>query len=157
MAELLEAWRQVIDESIATVESIKQRIYKDETIIGHSSLTPSWPIGSPLASSWPIVDALNFAQDVMKIQRENTMTDPIGMSDIEKPALPTNHFDPQSEPILQFFRYDHLPEHLQDVSRSFSILAAALVESLPRNPERTVTLRKLLESKDAAVRARLFK
>jgi hypothetical protein len=28
---------------------------------------------------------------------------------------------------------------------------------LPRNPERTVALRKLLEAKDAAVRAQLFK
>lgn len=28
---------------------------------------------------------------------------------------------------------------------------------LPRNPERTVALRKLLEAKDAAVRARLAK
>jgi len=36
-------------------------------------------------------------------------------------------------------------------------LAQHLVESLPRNPERTVALRKLLEAKDCTVRARLFK
>jgi hypothetical protein len=34
-------------------------------------------------------------------------------------------------------------------------LAHRIVEELPRNPERTVALRKLLESKDAAVRAKL--
>ena len=61
------------------------------------------------------------------------------------------------EPILQFFAYDHLPPHLQEVSKPFGDLADQIVATLPRNPERTVALRKLLESKDAAVRARLFK
>lgn len=61
------------------------------------------------------------------------------------------------EPIMQFFAYEHLPAHLQEVSRPFGELAKTIVEVLPRNPERTVALRKLLESKDAAVRARLFK
>ena len=61
------------------------------------------------------------------------------------------------EPILQFFAYEHLPAHLQEVSKPFGDLARAIVDTLPRNPERTVALRKLLESKDAAVRAKLFK
>jgi hypothetical protein len=61
------------------------------------------------------------------------------------------------EPILQFFRYDHLPEKLQVVSKPFGDLASELVRELPRNPERTVALRKLLEGKDAAVRAMLYK
>jgi len=63
----------------------------------------------------------------------------------------------ENEPILQFFAYEHLPSHLQEVSRPFHAMAYHLVEKLPRNPERTVALRKLLESKDAAVRAMLFK
>ena len=46
---------------------------------------------------------------------------------------------------------------MQDVSRPFGEIAETLVKTLPRNPERTVALRKLLEAKDAAVRARLFK
>ncbi len=58
---------------------------------------------------------------------------------------------------MQFFAYEHLPAHLQEVSKPFGELAKTIVETLPRNPERTVALRKLLESKDAAVRARLFK
>ena len=37
------------------------------------------------------------------------------------------------------------------------LLAGRIVETLPRNPERTVALRKLLEAKDAAVRALLAK
>lgn len=74
------------------------------------------------------------------------------------------------EHILQFFAYEHLPPHLQAVSKPFADLARAIVGDergmpegtstqfpLPRNPERTVALRKLLEAKDAAVRAALAK
>jgi hypothetical protein len=61
------------------------------------------------------------------------------------------------EPLLQFFEYAHLPDHLQGVSRPFCDLAQQLVIGLPRNPERTVALRKLLEAKDCAVRAALWK
>lgn len=61
------------------------------------------------------------------------------------------------EPIMQFFAFSHLPEQLQAISRPFGELAARIVETLPRNAERTVALRKLLESKDAAVRANLAK
>lgn len=62
-----------------------------------------------------------------------------------------------SEPLLQFFAYGHLPPHLQEHSKPFGDLAQKLIETLPRNPERTTALRKLLEAKDCAVRARLFK
>ena len=61
------------------------------------------------------------------------------------------------EPILQFFAYEHLPEGLQSVSMQFAHMAQRIVDTLPRNPERTVALRKLLEAKDAAVRAKIFK
>ena len=60
-----------------------------------------------------------------------------------------------SDPILQFFAYAHLPPRLQAVSRPFCDLARDIVVLLSPNPERTVALRKLLESKDAAVRAAL--
>lgn len=62
-----------------------------------------------------------------------------------------------NEPILQFFAYAHLPAHLQSVSQPFSDLANDVIMFLPANEERTVALRKLLEAKDAAVRAKLFK
>lgn len=61
------------------------------------------------------------------------------------------------EHILQFFAYSHLPPHLQTVSRPFGDMAQQIIETLPRNPERTVALRKLLEAKDAAVRALVAK
>jgi hypothetical protein len=61
------------------------------------------------------------------------------------------------DPILQFFEYEHLPEHLQEASRPFGQLAVDIVIGLPRNAERTVALRKLLEAKDAAVRAKVMR
>ena len=60
------------------------------------------------------------------------------------------------DPMLQFFGYGHLPDHLKDISQPFSVLAEQIVATLPRNPERTVALRKLLEAKDCAVRALLY-
>lgn len=59
--------------------------------------------------------------------------------------------------LLQFFAYAHLPPHLQAVSKPFGDLAQHLDETLPSNAESTVALRKLLESKDCAVRAVLEK
>lgn len=81
---------------------------------------------------------------------------------------PTQH-------ILQFFAYQHLPPHLQAVSRPFCELACAVANGqqpddeaagciiinkgapLPDNPERLEALRKLLEAKDCAVRALVAK
>lgn len=62
-----------------------------------------------------------------------------------------------TEHILQFFAYAHLPTHLQVISMPFSELAHDVIMAQPRSPERTVALRKLLESKDAAVRAAIAK
>lgn len=59
------------------------------------------------------------------------------------------------EKMLAWFRFEHLPEKLQAVSRPFGELAIHLTHTLPASAERTVALRKLLESKDAAVRAAL--
>lgn len=61
------------------------------------------------------------------------------------------------EPMLQFFAYAHLPDHLKQISAQFHNTAVWMANELPRNPERTAGLRKLLEAKDCAVRARLFK
>ena len=56
--------------------------------------------------------------------------------------------------VFQFFTYEHLPPHLQEVSKPFAELAKQVAErDKIGNPETTVALRKLLESKDAAVRA----
>lgn len=56
--------------------------------------------------------------------------------------------------LLAFFEYDHLPPALARVSRRYHALAYELAndDSLG-GPELTVALRKLLESKDCAVRS----
>lgn len=63
--------------------------------------------------------------------------------------------DNVEERMLKWFAYDHLPEYLRVVSAPFYMLARRLCESLEPGPERTVAFRKLLEAKDAAVRAKL--
>lgn len=74
---------------------------------------------------------------------------------------------PAVRDILSFFRFDHLPAHLASVSAPFCHLAHAIALggdcaevgpiAFGRGPltgaELTVALRKLLEAKDAAVRA----
>lgn len=61
----------------------------------------------------------------------------------------------EDEPMLKYFRFDHLPEFLRIVSYKFAELACAIARDLPKNAERTVALRKLLEAKDCAVRSLL--
>jgi len=62
---------------------------------------------------------------------------------------------PPPEPLLKFFRFAHLPFFLQKASEPYCVLAHQLVQMLPGSAERTVALRKLIESKDCAVRALL--
>lgn len=62
---------------------------------------------------------------------------------------------PAIQGVLKFFSYSHLPEKLQAVSKPFGDLAQQVAERAPDNAETTVALRKLLEAKDAAVRATL--
>lgn len=58
-------------------------------------------------------------------------------------------------PIMKYFAYEHLPEKLQEVSKPISDLARQMDESLPDGAEKSAGLRKLLEAKDALVRAKL--
>lgn len=57
--------------------------------------------------------------------------------------------------VLNYFKCSHLPEHLQKVVGPFMALAVEVAARAPQNQETTVALRKLLEAKDAAVRAAL--
>lgn len=80
-----------------------------------------------------------------------------GPGPTKRPEGSVQPMDDQREHILQFFAFEHLPPALQAISEPFCSLAHEIVEVLPRNPERTVALRKLLEAKDAAVRASIAK
>lgn len=61
-------------------------------------------------------------------------------------------FHPLVSALLDFFSFGHLPVELQAASRPFCDLAYDIANRLD-GPETTVALRKLLESKDCAVRA----
>ena len=58
-------------------------------------------------------------------------------------------------PIMKYFSYEHLPKHLQAVSKPIGELARAMDADLPDGAEKSAGLRKLLEAKDCFVRARL--
>ncbi|EGR3070252.1 hypothetical protein DMW20_11875 [Vibrio parahaemolyticus] len=63
-------------------------------------------------------------------------------------------------PILEHFAYEHLPPHLQSVSKDFHDVAHKMVESIssPKGgPEISAGLRKLLEAKDCMVRAAVLR
>lgn len=58
-----------------------------------------------------------------------------------------------AERLLKFSAFEHLRADLQQYSVPFSNLAHHIVLAIPAGPERDVALGKLLEAKDAAVRA----
>lgn len=49
------------------------------------------------------------------------------------------------------FRYDHLPPHLQEISRPIHDVAMLMIHTLPDGPELTEGLRKLWEAKNSFV------
>lgn len=58
--------------------------------------------------------------------------------------------------ILQYFRYEHLPEGpLRITSMNFAEFAQAVEDNLPGGLQKTLSLYALLIAKDAAVRAAL--
>lgn len=66
--------------------------------------------------------------------------------------MPT--IDSQHAQILRYFTWQHLTTSAaRDVSREVCDLAYKLAGFLPDGPEKTTGLRKLLEAKDAFVRA----
>jgi hypothetical protein len=60
-----------------------------------------------------------------------------------------------ASPILKYFEFAHLPQHLQGVSGDVHALACSMEAQLPDGPEKSAGLRKLLEAKDCFVRAKL--
>lgn len=93
-------------------------------------------------------ELIGFTPNSLTVKMETEMTNEIHPSPAEfsQQLLDSDH-------ILRYFHYSHLPTTLQAASRPFCELAAHIVTTLPRNAERSVALRKLLEAKDAAVRA----
>lgn len=60
--------------------------------------------------------------------------------------------NPAFRDMLDLFAYEHLPEHLQQLSKPFHDLAHEVAErSTERPAEQMTCLRKLREAKDCAV------
>lgn len=55
---------------------------------------------------------------------------------------------------IQYFKYEHLPENLQEVSKPVAELAELMEKMLPDGPEKSAGMRKLLEAKDCFVRVK---
>lgn len=85
--------------------------------------------------SWSPADAFERAYDL------------IGQC-IEGQEVHSSHLE-----ILGFFQFEHLPPRLQEVSRPFTAMAWRIAHRSKNNLEAYVAIRKLLEAKDAAVRA----
>ena len=58
--------------------------------------------------------------------------------------------------LTQFFEYRHMTPNMQAICKPFAHLVQSILE-LPDNPERTHALRKILEARDCAMRASIFK
>lgn len=74
------------------------------------------------------------------------------------PDLPFPDLPAPREPIMDYFAFGHLPAGpMRETSAQFAVLAEYVHAKVPRCAERTVALRKILEGKDAAVRAAMPK
>jgi len=62
----------------------------------------------------------------------------------------------QKHPLMKFFAYDHLVGKARGISEKFHWFAEMLDERLTDSAEKTVTMRKLLEAKDAGVRSTFY-
>lgn len=77
------------------------------------------------------------------------------MSEDQTTPATTPVIEREFSAILRYFDYEHLPAHLQAVSKPIGDLARMMDEELPNCAEKSAGLRKLLEAKDCLVRAAL--
>lgn len=57
------------------------------------------------------------------------------------------------DPMLKWFEFEHLPPELSEVCMFYNHLVHKICSKASPSAERTVAMRKLLESRDSAVRA----
>lgn len=120
-----------------------QAFDRDGNVLGEAEGDTKRAVFEELSKNHPDADAIliRTLRDRMEIHSQGSE------SEIGRPV----------DRMEQFFVYAHLPAHLQAISKPFGELASHIVTTLPSNPERTVALRKLLEAKDCAVRALIYK
>jgi hypothetical protein len=119
---------------------------RDPAAILRTRMPPTCQLcGEPMPPGEEVFQYHGFSGPCPKPTKEATPVNP------EVPEM----FVPSPDRMLKWFEYAHLPEKLQAISKPFGDLAHRLATDVPSGPERTVALRKLLEAKDAAVRAAL--
>jgi hypothetical protein len=110
--------------------------------------------GGAAAGIWPtVID--RAMSDCIRMVHRNINCGGLNMPDIHPAPIEFSESELATDPILRYFHYAHLPDRLRAASQPFCTLARHIIGTTPRNAERTVALRKLLEAKDAAVRAML--
>ncbi len=68
----------------------------------------------------------------------------------EKPPAPA----PEANTVLRWFAPESFAPEFREIAELFNALAFLLAGKLPKDPETSVCLHKLLESRDAGMRAR---
>lgn len=102
--------------------------------------------GAYAARIWPLPEAVHLLQNVTEREFYS-----IGCRERDEAKEQT--VKSEDEDLIELFDYEHLPEHLREVSKPFHDLAHQLYSALPLNHERVAALRKLREAKDCAVTA----
>lgn len=127
---------------------------------------------APVLREWLQVDASKKTQVVLKLEpiadcltigfgakleheKKLTVKGFVKTNTTQSPALQEDS-SLAGDPMLRWFSYDHLPDSLRRVSVRFFELAHNICAACEPGVERTAALRKLLEAKDAAVRAKIF-
>lgn len=104
---------------------------------------------------WPTGTNLLSAEQAAEMVRHMTEGLPENRSDEDLTEALT--IASGQDPVIQFFGVAHLQPAMRAISRPFAEQALRMFDTLPRNPERTVAFRKLIEAKDCAVRALIYK
>lgn len=68
---------------------------------------------------------------------------------------PTQTRHPSTEHLLSLFEYEHLPLHLQEISKPLHDLAHSMADMLGEGPELSVGLRRLWDAKNNLVMQRV--
>ena len=147
----------------------RTEIGPDEWFEGHDADYWSWPgerwmslcmaayapdLPRPLEAQQPWTHSYD-ASDVQEVLRicADPVPEPQPESEPQPEPTPEPDIHPATAQLLELFAYQHLPEHLQEISKPFNDLAQDIARRpTERGAEQTTCLRKLLEAKDCAVR-----
>lgn len=74
----------------------------------------------------------------------------------EKSTRKAARLHPSTEHLLSLFEFEHLPLHLQEISKPLHDLAHSMADMLGEGPELSVGLRRLWDAKNSLVMQRVI-